>query len=159
MNWMPQRSPQPARAIGLVTWLLAGLLVAGCGGDDSSGTSSDELTPDPTTVGYAGEYDTAVTLVGSTCPDVTVTDHPTIVALGEEDGTITMRHADVVFSATINDTGTFVGGPQEVQMGEDTHTMAIEGSFSGNALQASIHADVTGSQTCEYDVSWEGTRS
>ena len=37
--------------------------------------------------------------------------------------------------------------------------MAIEGSFSGNAFQASVHADVTGSQTCDYDVSWEGTRS
>jgi hypothetical protein len=112
--------------------------------------------PSPDIVELSGVYDTQVNLASNTCEGIEVMDNPTTVEQ-VDDVTFTMRHAALTFTGTLDQPGTsFSTDTQEVHVGPDTHRLAVTGVFFEGRFQAMVQADVTGSQTCTYQVSWHG---
>jgi len=141
----------------LVASLLTVLLLAGCSGDDEG---SDGPSPDPT--GVAGDYDTRVTLLRSSCDDIRVEDNPTTVEQEDGSDTIELTHAGTTYTAQLADDGQFTTDPVPVEVGSTTHTLTVHGSFSAAGFRASVLATVQNDDTaagpCTYEVSWVGTR-
>jgi hypothetical protein len=136
------------------------LLLAGCSGDDDSGPEA-EPAPGPSsesTAGgtLAGDYDTAVELLDSTCDGIEVADNETTV---EQDGdSVTLIHAGISYVGPLRDDGSFATAAVPVTLGADTHALAVTGTFGDDGFEAQVVAKVTGSQTCGYTVAWTGTR-
>jgi hypothetical protein len=135
--------------------LLAGapaLLLLGCADD------APQASP-PAIADVAGDYDTTVTLLDSTCTGIEVEDQPTTVEQHSDQHSdqLTLTHAALTFHARF-DGSRFVGEPVAVPVGDDIHTLTVTGSFARDALDATVAAVVTGSQECRYDVAWMGSR-
>ena len=136
------------------------LLLAGCSGDDDSGAeaepSSAPSSESSAGATVSGDYDTAVELVDSTCDGIEVADNETTV---EQDGdTVTLIHAGISYVGPLREDGSFATAAAEVTVGEDTHALAVTGTFADDGFEAQVVAEVTGSQTCGYTVAWTGTR-
>ena len=143
---------------GLTALLLAAVVVlAGCGGDDdSSATDEPSVTGTPNEDTVAGSYDTKVELLDSTCEGIEVADNETTV---EQDGdSVTLIHAGISYVGPLREDGSFATAQAQVTVGADTHALAIAGTFGDDGFDAQVVAEVTGSQTCGYTVSWTGTR-
>ena len=140
------------------------LLLAGCSGDDDSGAeaepssapSSAPSSESSAGATVSGDYDTAVELVDSTCDGIEVADNETTV---EQDGdTVTLIHAGISYVGPLREDGSFATAAAQVSVGEDTHALAVTGTFADDGFEAQVVAEVTGSQTCGYTVAWTGTR-
>jgi hypothetical protein len=134
------------------------LLLTGCSGADSADDSSPS---DAAPEGVAGEYDTRVTLLHSTCADITVQDNPTTVDQEAGSDTIELTHAGTTYTAELGDDGQFTTDAVRVEVGPATHSLIVHGTFSGAAsFRASVLATVTGGADgpCEYEVSWVAAR-
>ncbi len=142
-------------------WLAAAaLLLAGCTGDDGSGPqaedSSEPSAESPAETTLAGDYDTAVELLDSTCDGIEVADNETTV---EQDGdSVTLIHAGISYVGPLRDDGSFATAAVSVTVGADAHALAVTGTFDDGGFEAQVVATVTGSQTCGYTVAWTGTR-
>ncbi len=104
----------------------------------------------------SGAYDTTVELVDSTCEGIEVADNETTVE--QDGGSVTLSHAGLSYVGPLGADGSFATAPEEVTVGEDTHALAVAGTFEDDGFQARVVAQVTGSQTCGYTVSWKGIR-
>jgi hypothetical protein len=80
-----------------------------------------------------------------------VADNETTVE--QDDDTVTLIHAGISYVGPLRDDGSFATAAAQVSVGEDTHALAVTGTFA-----AQVVAEVTGSQTCGYTVAWTGTR-
>jgi hypothetical protein len=133
------------------------LLLAGCSGDDDA---SDGPSADPT--GVAGEYDTQVTLLRSTCNDIRVEDNPTTVEQEDGSDTIELTHAGTTYTAQLADDGQFTTDAVSVEVGQTTHSLTVHGIFTEAGFRASVlatvHGDPTAAGPCTYEVSWVGVR-
>jgi len=131
------------------------VLLAGCSGDDGESTSS---TPDPE--GVAGEYDTTVVLLNSTCEGITVQDSPTTVEQEDGSDTIELSHAGTTYTAELAEDGQFTTDAVPVEVGSATHSLTVHGTFTDAGFRASVLATVTGDAgaPCTYEVSWVGAR-
>jgi hypothetical protein len=141
--------------------LAAAVVLAGCGGDDDSGASDKPSEPSKTVetssfMDVAGDYDTAVELLASTCEGIEVADNVTTVK--QKDDAVTLVHGEVSYAGAMREDGTFGTAATAVTVGGDTHELAVAGTFSDDGFEAQVTAAVTGSQTCAYTVSWTGTR-
>ncbi len=134
--------------------MLTGLLLTGCGGDDDGSGSS--AGPE----GVAGEYDTTVTLLNSTCADITVQDNPTTVEQEDGSDTVKLTHAGTTYTGELADDGQFSTDAVHVEVEAVTHSLTLHGSFTGAGFRASVLATVTGGPDgpCTYEVSWVGAR-
>lgn len=104
----------------------------------------------------AGDYDTSVELVDSTCDGIEVADNETTV---EQDGdSVTLIHAGISYVGPLRDDGSFATAAAQVAVGADTHALAVTGTFGDDGFEAQVVATVTGGQTCDYTVGWTGTR-
>lgn len=108
----------------------------------------------------AGEYDTTVTLLDSTCEGITVQDDPTTVEQEDGSDTIELTHAGTTYTAELADDGEFTTDAVSVEVGSATHSLTVHGSFTGAGFRASVLATVTGGAggPCTYEVSWVGAR-
>jgi hypothetical protein len=144
---------------GLAALLLAAAVaLAGCGGDDDS-DAADEPTGSVEASSFmdvAGDYDTVVKLLESTCDGIEVADNVTTVK--QKDDAVTLVHGDVSYAGAMRQDGTFGTSATAVTVEGDTHELAVAGTFSDDGFEAQVTAAVTGSQTCGYTVSWTGTR-
>ena len=59
----------------------------------------------------AGEYDTRVTLLNSTCADIAVQDNPTTVEQEAGSDTVELTHAGTTYTAELADDGQFTRTP------------------------------------------------
>ena len=138
--------------------LAAAVVLAGCGGDDESGAIDEPTASVEASTGasVAGEYDTSVELLDSTCDGIEVADNETSV---EQDGdSVTLIHAGISYVGPLRDDGTFATAAAQVTVGADTHALAVTGTFDDDGFEAEVVAAVTGGQTCGYTVAWTGTR-
>ncbi len=82
------------------------LLLAGCSGDDDSGPEAESVARSRRAgTSVAGDYDTAVELLDSTCDGIEVADNETTV---EQDGdSVTLIHAGISYVGPLRDDGSF----------------------------------------------------
>ncbi len=138
------------------------LSLTACGDDADNDSDRSEPTvtaspaPSPAADDLSGVYDTEVTLAQSTCEGIEVMDNPTSV---ERDGdTLVLSHAALTFTGTLDPAGAFHTDTQQVEVGPDTHELTVTGSGGEGRLHALVSVEVTGGQSCRYDVAWEGSR-
>ncbi len=149
-------SPGSALAALLVP---AVLLLAGCSSDDGLGHRRPSRRLASQFVGeatVAGDYDTAVELLESTCDGIEVVDNETGVE--QEGDSVTLVHAGISYVGPLRDDGSFATASVPVTVGSDTHSLAVTGTFGDDGFEAQVVAAVTGSQTCGYTVGWTGTK-
>ena len=136
--------------------MAAVLLIGGCSGDGDSGSGAESSSEPSAGTTVAGDYDTSVELLDSTCAGIEVADNETTV---EQDGdSVTLIHAGLSYVGPLRDDGTFATAAVQVTVGADTHALAVTGTFGGDGFEAQVVAAVTGGQTCDYTVAWTGTR-
>ena len=138
--------------------VLAAALLAGCGGDDPADDQGDPASGSDQ--GAAGVYDTSVALLDSSCEGIDVKDAETTVEQEDGSSTITLTHAGTSYTAVLADDQTFTTDAVEVQVGDQTNSLVVHGSFSDQGFRASVLATVTGGAAgpCAYEVAWVGTR-
>jgi hypothetical protein len=148
--------------------LAIAILCAGCSGESTSpGTPDARLTTpadaeviDPTVLRVAGEYDTAVTLMDSTCSGIAVMNNPTTVTHTAGATMLTLGHAGQSYPGSIQRNGEFATTAVPVELPAETHTILITGDFSATGFTATVAVQVSsgGSVRCGYTVRWIGTR-
>jgi hypothetical protein len=136
------------------------VLLAGCGGDEAEGGAGPDASSSgggQVGVDASGVYDTRVTLSRSTCDGIEVRDEPTTVE--QDAGVLSLTHAALVLTGTLAPDGAFTTETTEVEVGPDTHALTATGVLADGHLSAEVTADVTGSRSCRYTVTWDGVRS
>src|SRR5688572_23033562 len=144
--------------------LLVSVLVLSCGSDgggavDARGAADAEIV-DPTVLRVGGEYPTQVMLLDSSCASTNVMSLPTAVAHQPGATTVSLIHAGSTYPGTIETDGDFMTSPVPQQVGADTHTLTMAGTFTTTGFTATVSVAVTrgGAAVCSYLVSWVGTR-
>jgi len=101
-----------------------------------------------------GTYQTQVTLLpGNTCGDVSVQNNPTTVTHTPGAQTLSLRHASINATGTIDSTARFSTDPTNVS----GFTITITGQFSVRGFDAT--ATLSQAQpACQYLVHWVGTK-
>ena len=137
---------------------MAAALLAGCGGDEPADDEGDPSSA--ANAGPAGVYDTSVALLDSSCEGIDVQDAETTVEQESGSDTIELTHAGTTYTGTLTDDGQFTTDAVQVQVGEQTHSPVVHGTFSQQGFRASVLATVTGGAggPCGYEVAWVGTR-
>ena len=99
-------------------------------------------------------------LLNSTCEGVDPRDATTTVERESGSDTIELTHADTTYTAELAGDQTFTTDAEQVQVGDQTHSLVVQGSFSEQGFRASVLATVTGGAAgpCTYEVAWVGTR-
>jgi hypothetical protein len=108
---------------------------------------------------FAGEYTTDVTLVRSSCRGIEVESRPTSVTQGSNAQSLTITHGMLRFDARLRDTS-FTARPVSTEVGPQTHTLTLSGTFSERTMNAEVRVKVeeVGVRPCDYLVKWVGTR-
>jgi hypothetical protein len=153
----------------LPLYLAVGLLVAlaACSSDDGgapmntpdAGSGADAR--DPTLLYVAGQYPTEVAITQSTCQGIQVESMTTTVTHAAGSADLSLRHAGVTYTGTIERDGAFTTAPQSVGTAAESHRLTISGRFSITGFEATVAAEVTknGIAACSYAVSWIGTKT
>ena len=99
-------------------------------------------------------------LLNSTCEGIEEQDAETTVEQESGGDTIELTHAGTTYPARLAADGQFTSDAVEVVVGEQTHSLVVHGSFTGQGFRASVLATVTGGAAgpCTYEVAWVGTR-
>jgi len=119
--------------------------------DDTGGPPASGPAPAPE---VSGTYDTKVELIRTTCSGIQVEDRPT--TLDQAGASITLTHGPLTYTGSVDDLGNFTTEPQEVEVGPDTHRLAVAGAIHDKRLVAVVTAHVSGSRPCRYSVAWKG---
>ena len=114
---------------GIVT---VGLLAA-------TGACSKSPPPIPG-ISVGGTYQTAVTLLESSCADMGIQQHPTTVVHQAGDTVLTVTHAGASYQGTLAPNGHFTTRPSNFTIGDVTYHITLTGSFTAQAVD--IRADV-----------------
>ncbi len=116
----------------------------GCGGGGGN----------PPVLSVGGTYQTQVTLLpGNTCGNVMVQNNPTTVTHNPGANTLSVRHASINASGTIDSTAHFSTDPTTVS----PYSVTIMGQFSIQGLDATVTLTQT-QPPCQYMVHWVGTK-
>ena len=146
-----------ARSRGWLVPLVLSLAGSGCGGSDGSGA------PDAgggNLLSLAGSYPTTVTLQpGSTCSGVTVQDDVTTVTHTPGALTLSLGHAGVSYSGTVDTAANFQTSPKTVTVSPAQYLITISGHFTTTGLDATVTVEQTVPTQCAYTVRWVGTKS
>jgi len=124
-----------------------------------SGSAADAR--DPTLLYVAGPYPTEVSLTQNNCQGIQVASMQTTVTHTAGSPDLTLQHAGVTYTGTIEQNGAFVTVPRSVGSAAETHRLSISGRFSTNGFEATVSVEVTRNAVpaCSYVVSWIGTKT
>jgi hypothetical protein len=109
-----------------------------------------------------GTYPTTVSLVPgqNTCGNVAVNDAVTTVAHAPGAHALSLTHAGITYTGTIEDDGRFSTEPKVVIGGGSQFTITIDGRFAPGGFTATVRVDQNApTPACVYLVDWEGVRS
>jgi hypothetical protein len=125
--------------------VLCAVLIA-CGGSSGSAQLS-----------VGGSYPTTVALVpGGTCTGAQTQDNTTVVAHSPGASSLSLTHAGNSYAGSVTTTGAFT--VPQTAVGGGGFTISMAGQFSTTGFTATVHV-VQQSPSCQYDVSWTGTKT
>jgi hypothetical protein len=109
-------------------------------------------------ISVGGTYQTAVTVLESTCADMGVQQHPTTVAHQPGDSLLTVTHAGASYQGTLRPDGRFTTRPGTFAIYNVTYTIRLTGSFAPQAVD--IRADVEAGRQppCHIAARWSGPK-
>ena len=140
--------------------LLASLAVFGCGGNDGGGGRGNPDAGGGDLLSVGGSYPTHATLLpGSTCADAAVEDATTTVTHVPGATSVTLNHAGIVHSGTVDTAGNLQTTPTTVQVSPATFRLTISGHFTLSRLEATVVVDQLAPTSCSYSVQWTATKS
>jgi len=138
--------------------LLVSLVLAGCGGSDSTGAPDAGGNGNLLSVG--GSYPTDVTLLpGGTCSGVTTQDAVTTVDHSPGAPSLTISHAGIAYAGTVDTAGNFQTTPKTVLVSPARYVITVTGHFTAAGLDATVTVAQTDPTSCSYSVQWVGTKS
>ena len=141
-----------------VVSLLVSLVLPGCGSSDSPGGPDAGGGGDSSSV--SGSYPTVVTLLpGGTCSGVVVQDAVTTVGHSPGAASLTLTHAGLSYSGTVDSAGTFQTTPRTVVVSPARYDISLTGRFTVSGLEATVTVEQTDPTSCTYAVEWVGSKS
>lgn len=153
--------------MGALRWglvLLLARLGTGCGDPAGNPPGNPGQQPDagggPSLLSVGGSYDTRVTLLpGGTCSGVTVEDAVTSVDHVPGASSLSLTHAGVSHSGTVDASARFRTTARSVMVGSATFRITLAGQFSVSGFEATATVEQTSPVACAYSVRWLGTKS
>ena len=98
-------------------------------------------------------------LPGGTCSGVVVQDAVTTVGHSPGAAALTLTHAGVSYSGTVDSAGNFQTTPRTVLVSPARYDISLTGRFTVNGLEATVTVEQTDPTSCSYAVQWVGTES
>ena len=112
----------------------------------------------PRLLSVGGTYQTAVTLIGSTCPNTQVQTFPTTVVHTPGTTTVQLQHAGSTYNGTVANDGTFTTPGQPFTIGGVNYLVAIAGKFEVQAMTATVTVQVVQTTPCDFSARWSGPK-
>ncbi len=131
---------------------LAGLVTVGCGGAKAGPVT-------PSVLSVAGTYQTAVSLLQSTCIGTVVQTFPTSVTHTPGASTLTVSHAGSVYTGTVSSDASFRTPAAPFVISGVTYQIGIVGQFTVSALDATVTVQAGVQPPCQFTARWVGPKS
>lgn len=138
-------------AMVMKLWWFAGFAILGCGGS-SPGPTAPVLS-------VAGTYQTAVSLLQSTCVGTVVQTFPTTVTHTPGAATLTLTHAGSVYAGTVSSDGSFRTPAAPFVISGVTYQIGIVGQFTVSAMDATTTVQAGVQPPCQFTARWVGPKS
>ena len=134
--------------------LLTAVVAAAC--SSSNGPPDPPVTP---VITVGGTYQTAVTVVSSTCPGQTVQQHVTGVNHLPGGTSLSLVHAGSTYQGTIAEDGTFSTTPVTQVFAGVSFRISIAGQFSETGMDALVTVERLTEPSCSFTARWAGPKS
>lgn len=116
--------------------------------------------PDPMRVlSVGGTYQTAVTLLQSTCQGTQVQTFPTMVTHTPGSSALSLSHAGSTYPGTVDADGTFRSPEAAYLLAGTTYRIAISGTFTTTAMDATVTVAPQVTPACSFSARWQGPKS
>lgn len=123
----------------------------GCGG-------STPGTVAPRVLRVGGTYQTAVSLLQSTCVGTVVQTFPTTVTHSPGASTLTVAHAGSVYTGTVSADATFRTPAATFQINGVEYLIGIVGQFTVSGMDATVTVAAGLRPPCEFTARWVGPK-
>ena len=133
--------------------LLTAAVVAAC-----SSRSAKTLRPPGGVISVGGTYETAVTLVSSTCAGQAVEQHETTVDHTPGATDLALVHAGSRYAGTLAADGRFTTPPVTQVFGGISYRLSITGQFSTTAIDALVTVEADRTPPCTFSARWAGPK-
>jgi hypothetical protein len=131
--------------------LLVIALGTACGGGDG---------PEPSLVlSVGGTYQTAVSLLQTTCVGTQVQTFPTTVTHTPGSSTISLSHAGSTYPGSVDPGGAFRSPEAPYTLAGTTYRISITGSFSTTAMDATVTVTPQVTPPCSFTARWQGPKT
>ena len=134
----------------LFTSALTALSVA-CGGDEGTGVAQ--------LLSVGGTYQTAVVLLQSSCQGTQVQTFPTVVTHTVGSSSLTLSPGGSTYSGSVDSTGAFRSPEAPFTIGGTTYRIAITGTFTMTAMDATVTVAPQITPACSFTARWQGPKS
>ena len=142
------RYPALATMIGS----LVVVVTVGCGG-----STPPQVTPQVLSVG--GTYQTAVSLLQSTCVGTVVQTFSTAVTHAAGASTLTVTHAGSVYTGTVSADASFRTPAAPFQINGVAYMIGIVGQFTVSGMDATVTVDAALQPPCQFTARWAGPKT
>lgn len=129
---------------------LALVLLACGGGDKPAG---------PRLLAVAGTYQTAVTLIASTCPNTQVQTFPTVVSHVAGATAVQLTHAGSTYTGTVANNGAFSTPNEPFSIGGVNYLISMTGTFEVQSMNAVVTVQAGLTPPCQFSARWSGPKS
>ncbi len=139
-------------AVMIAIGSLAGFVTVGCGGSTTGPTA-------PPVLSVNGTYQTAVSLLQSTCVGTVVQTFPTTVTHAPGASTLTVTHAGSVYTGTVSTDASFRTPAAPFQINGVAYLIGIVGQFTVSGMDATVTVDAGLQPPCQFTARWVGPKT
>ena len=139
---------------GSFTLFLVAAVAAAC----SSGHVNNDPDPDPL-IKVGGVYQTEVTLVANDCPGQTVQQHVTVVRHDSGATTLSLVHANSIYSGSLTADGAFTTAPVTQVFDGISYRISIAGQFTETTMDALVQVEAARQPPCAFTARWAGPKT
>ena len=120
--------------------------------------SSSGGNTDPTQISVGGTYQTAVTLLSSTCAGQTVEQHSTVVNHAPGATQLSLTHAGSTYNGTLSADGSFITQTATQVFNGISYQISITGQFTATDIDAMVTVLAGRQPPCNFTARWAGPK-